>query len=77
MGKIVHELLVSRRLVTVKQIAIMVPGWINEFFLKLALFNIHDTCQGRKLIILRLPQAKSTSPTMTVRLDEDGETCVG
>ena len=32
--------------------------FVNEFFLQLVLFNIHDTFQGRRLIIPRLPQAR-------------------
>ena len=32
--------------------------FINEFFLKLALSNIHDTFKAGKWIILRLPQAR-------------------
>ena len=55
--------------------------YYNEFFLKLALFNIHDTF-NMKLIFLRLPQARLPHQPWhlqlcqaTVWLDKHGETC--
>ena len=53
---------------------------ISEFFLQLALFNIHDTLKAGDLIILRLPQARLPhQPRLcqaTVKL-EDGKTRSG
>ena len=46
-------------------VLIVVPGFVNEFSLKLPYFTIHDTFQGRKLIIPSLPHSLSTSTLMT------------
>ena len=84
-GKTCHELLQQadlRRLLQVKTSCCYGSWFINEFSLQLALINIHDNLQDRKLIILRLPQARLPHQPGHLQLcqaimwlDKHGETC--